>query len=116
MQLESNGYNVKGWAKNKQEESELPDTKPDTFAVSERKRQLRLTTVLLGGLFVAYVFYRLFHYFFDPAAPIAAALEEGIEETLDNTTFLNATDSQPILDLEGTLVEEVMVDAQPEMA
>jgi hypothetical protein len=108
--LEANGYSVKGWAKNKQEESELRDTKPDTFAVSERKRQLRFTTILLGALLVAYLAYSLFQYFFGPA-PLAAL----DESTLSNVTSDNVTES--VLDhKEDSVVQDLIVEAiKPEV-
>lgn len=106
--LEANGYTVKGWAKNKQEESELRDTKPDTFAVSERKRQLRFTTMLLGALLVAYLAYSVFQYFFGPA-PLAA-----LEESSLNSTSVNVTEA--ILNHTEEIVQNLIVeDVTPEV-
>lgn len=59
---------------------------------------------------MAYCFYRLFHYFFDPAVPIVP-----MEEALENSTsLLNTTET--ILEAEELAADETMVDAHPEVA
>jgi hypothetical protein len=102
-QIQANGYDVRGWAINKQEESELKDAKLEKFAILEQKRQLRLTTIVLGGLLVAYFVYLLFSYFFG-SQPLPI-----LEAAVANETLAGTAETV----LEG---EEVLVDVEPAVA
>ena len=55
-----NGYRVKGWAKDPKEQSELKDSVKDRFIVSERKRQLRMSTIMVGLAMACYILYHLY--------------------------------------------------------
>jgi len=59
-----NGYRVRGWAKDAKEQSELKDSQKDRFIVAERKRQVRITTILLGLALISYILSRLYSIFF----------------------------------------------------
>ena len=59
-----NGYRVKGWAKDPKEQSELKDSHKDRFIVSERKRQLRISTMMLGLAMTCYILFHLYAYIF----------------------------------------------------
>lgn len=97
-QLETNGYEVKGWAKGKSEESKLKDSTPDTFAVAERKRQLKLTAVLVGTFVVAYTTYQCFQYFFGGGPTVVL---ENLVRNVSN---------------ESVMGEAATVEAMPEVA
>lgn len=99
--LQSNGYSIAGWAKLKEEESELKDATLEKFAILEQKRQLRLTVIILGGLLAVYFVYVLLSYFFGSQPLVAVIKDAAGNETLAETT------------LEGV---DIPVDIEPEVA
>lgn len=72
---------MKGWSKQKGEESELKDTNPDTFAVAERKRQLKNATILVGAFLAVYILYQIYQFLFG-SSPAALPIEDAMAENL----------------------------------
>eukprot|EP00934_Nitzschia_sp_Nitz4_P001067 Nitzschia sp. Nitz4//scaffold211_size37880//14905//16146//NITZ4_007704-RA/size37880-augustus-gene-0.60-mRNA-1//-1//CDS//3329541973//1067//frame0 len=106
--LEENGYDVRGWAKNRKEESHLNDSTAETFQAKERKRQMQGLTKVGSVLFVFYLLYQLYAWRYGPI-PIQKVEEVVVGLKLETTTEapvhvdVNVTVDTPPVDTPETL-------------
>lgn len=94
--MEVNGYDVRGWAKDKKDESKVPDVRKETFRATERKRQLKWFGILGGFLLILYVLYHGHAWYFDKNGSLPLPVQKlvdtmGLEQQLTTTTTTNTT-------------------------